>query len=184
MGKKPLRDRKNGIEKEDGKMHQNSLGEKPRPQEGKKILVALDFSECSKAAYHKVYDIFQDRIAQIIMLHVIDAEFVKRCVKHGLGEKRHIKKGLFLEAKRRLQEFLDSERHNGIQTEAVVSEGVPYLEINRKAHEFRADLIVIGSCGRAVDTDRIFFGATAEKVLRFINHPVLCIPPDGPSKTG
>lgn len=144
----------------------------------KTILVALDFSECSKEAFHKACDMFHDRIERIIALHVIDSEFVQRCVTHRLGEEQKIKKELFIEAKRKLRKFLDRENLNGVETEAVVSEGIPYLEISKKARALNVDLVIIGSCGRAAKTEEIFFGTTAEKVLRFITYPVLCIPPN------
>jgi nucleotide-binding universal stress UspA family protein len=159
-------------------MNQDFFDKKNNEPGLKTILVALDFSECSKAAYRKACDMFQDRIDRVIALHVIDSDFVKRCVTCRLGEEGQIKKDLFQDAKKRLHEFLNTEKRSGIQVEAVVCEGVPYLEINRKAQKFGAELIIMGSCGRAGDTERIFFGTTAEKVLRFITYPVLCIPPN------
>jgi nucleotide-binding universal stress UspA family protein len=159
-------------------MNQDSSYNKNNDHDLKTMLVALDFSECSKTAYRKACDIFQDRFGRIIALHVIDSDFVKRCVTNHLGEESRIKKDLFQDAKKRLHEFINNEKRSGIQVEAVVCEGIPYLEINRKAQEFSAELIIMGSCGRAGDTDKIFFGSTAEKVLRFIIYPVLCIPPN------
>ncbi len=143
----------------------------------KTILVALDFSDCSKDAYRKACKIFRGDIERIVALHVIDADFVKRCIVNGLGEKGKIKEALFLNGKKSLKQFVEEEKENDFQVDMVVSEGIPYLEIIRKAREFNVDMIILGSCGRAADTERIFFGSTAEKVLRFITHPVLCIPP-------
>ncbi len=39
--------------------------------------------------------------------------------------------------------------------DAMVCEGVPFMEINRKAMEFHAEMIVIGSCGNAGDMKTI-----------------------------
>jgi len=47
-----------------------------------------------------------------------------------------------------------------------------------KEVELDAEMIVIGSCGKADDMNTIFFGSTAEKILRFITRPVLCVPPE------
>jgi len=163
-------------------MDGNDFTDKGSERERKNILVALDFFECSNAAYRKACDMFVDRIGAIIALHVIDSEFVKRCVANHLGEDNEIRKNLFLAAEKKLQAFLDSEGPKGVRTKAVVCGGVPYLEIDKKAHEFKVDLIVIGSCGSAADTERIFFGTTAEKVLRFVTHPVLCVPPESDHK--
>lgn len=82
-----------------------------------------------------------------------------------------------MKAKKRLRAFLETATPDGVQTKAVVSEAVPYIEINKQAHAFHVDLIIIGSRGKAADTEQIFFGTTAEKVLRCISYPVLCIPP-------
>ncbi len=47
----------------------------------------------------------------------------------------------------------------------------------KKAKEINADLIVLGTCGMEVDLNRLFFGSTAEKVVRMLPCPVLCVPP-------
>ncbi|PIP36321.1 MAG: hypothetical protein COS92_00700 [Desulfobacterales bacterium CG07_land_8_20_14_0_80_52_14] len=159
-------------------MNQDTSVGKKSAEGQKTILVALDFSECSNAAYRKACDMLRGSIARIIALHVIDSEFVKRCVANRLGEEDKIKKSLFLNARKNLQQFVEQEKESDFKTDVVVSEGIPYLEIIRKAREFDVDVIIMGSCGRAADIERIFFGTTAEKVLRFITHPVLCIPPD------
>jgi nucleotide-binding universal stress UspA family protein len=46
------------------------------------------------------------------------------------------------------------------------------------------DMVIIESCGNTRDMSQIFFGSTAEKVLRFITPPVLCIPPESEYRTG
>lgn len=110
--------------------------------------------------------------------HVIDHHFIEKCVRHELGEEGEIKKSLFLEAKERLHAFLIQEQKNGIQAEPLIGEGEPFVEINKKALALNAEMIIMGSCGKANDMNTIFFGSTAEKVLRFITRPVLCVPPN------
>ena len=66
----------------------------------------------------------------------------------------------------------------------MVCEGVPYLEINKKAVENNVDMVIIGSCGKTGDMSHIFFGSTTEKVLRFITRPVLCVPPASEYRMG
>ncbi len=51
-----------------------------------------------------------------------------------------------------------------------------YIEINKKAVEIDAEMIIIGSQDRSGDMKSIFFGSTPERVLRFIAKPVLCVP--------
>ena len=148
------------------------------------VLVAVDFSECSGLAFRKACEWLNGRRGRIVVLHVIDHSFMEKCIQHGLGAEAQIKKSLFLEAKKRLKEFLDVGAAGDHPVKVLVCEGVPFMEINKKAVEYQADLIVIGSCGRASDVDTMFFGSTAERVLRFITRPVLCVPPDTEYRRG
>jgi len=141
------------------------------------LLVAVDFSDCSRGALRRTRSLLTQNPSRIIVLHVIDRNFVNECIRQKLGDEAHIKKKLFLEAKARLREFLKQENFQEKQVEMVVCEGTPFLEINKKAVEKDVDMIIIGSCGNTGDMNNIFFGSTAEKVLRFITRPVLCIPP-------
>jgi nucleotide-binding universal stress UspA family protein len=63
-------------------------------------------------------------------------------------------------------------------TQLIVCEGTPCMEINRKAVENDVEMIMMGSKGNSDDMRAIFFGSTTERVLRFIKRPVLCIPPE------
>ncbi|RLB38842.1 MAG: hypothetical protein DRH20_04895 [Deltaproteobacteria bacterium] len=141
------------------------------------ILVPVDFSPCSRLAFQKAAELVQDGRGRIVALHVVDHDFVNECVRHRLGNPGEIKKALFLEAKKKLENFLRHEEKDGFQVEFMVAEGTPFIEINKKAVQTKAEMIVMGSCGNAADMNTIFFGSTAEKVLRFLSRPVLCVPP-------
>ncbi len=142
------------------------------------FLVAVDFSHCSRLALKKAKDLMEHWGGRIVVFHVIDHDFVEQCVHGQLGKKGEIKKKLFIGAKTRLQEFVRKEGLEGDRIEKAVCEGSPCLEINKKAAEIHAEMIVIGSQGKSKDMKSIFFGSTAERVLRFITRPVLCVPPD------
>jgi len=141
------------------------------------LLVAVDFSDCSRGALRRTRSLLAQNPSRIIVLHVIDRNFINECIRQKLGDEAQIKKKLFLEAKAKLREFLKQENFQDKRVEMVVCEGTPFLEINKKAVEKDVDMIIIGSCGNTGDMNNIFFGSTAEKVLRFITRPVLCIPP-------
>ena len=153
--------------------------EKNKPdRDGPVFLVAVDFSHCSRLALKKAKDLQEHWGGKIVVFHVIDHDFVEQCVQGQLGKKSEIKKKLFIGAKTRLREFVRREGLEGDRIENVVCEGSPCLEINKKAAEIHAEMIVIGSQGKSEDMKSIFFGSTAERVLRFITRPVLCVPPD------
>jgi nucleotide-binding universal stress UspA family protein len=140
------------------------------------VLVAIDFSDCSRLAIHKARTL-AGQGGRILALHVIERDFVKRCIRLGLGDEGQIKKTLFLRAKQKLRDLLRGQGLDGQDVEMVVCEGVPFLEINRRAVEGGAEMIIMGTCGKAAGMNAIFFGNTTEKVLRFITRPVLCVPP-------
>ena len=143
------------------------------------ILIAVDFSPCSGVALRKARSLAAEKHRRIMVLHVIDHDFVEQCIRENLGNKREIKSKLFLNAKKKLRGFLRREGLDGDKIEMVVREGTPFIEINKEAVECGAEMIVMGSRGHSDDMKAIFFGSTTERVLRFITRPVLCVPFEG-----
>lgn len=142
------------------------------------MLVAIDFSSCSRRALQKAKELLGDKTARIVALHVVDDNFVKECVRRSLDEESEIRKRLFVHAKEKMRNFIREEGFQNGEIEPVVCAGTPFLEINKFADRYDVDMIVMGSCGMVGDTEAIFFGGTTEKVLRFLARPVLCIPPN------
>jgi nucleotide-binding universal stress UspA family protein len=155
-----------------------ALPKTPTP-ERPTILIAVDFSPCSGAALRKARSLAAEKHRRIMVLHVIDHDFVEQCIRENLGNKREIKSKLFLNAKKKLRGFLRREGLDGDYVEMVVREGTPFIEINKEAVECGAEMIVMGSRGHSDDMKAIFFGSTTERVLRFITRPVLCVPFEG-----
>jgi nucleotide-binding universal stress UspA family protein len=149
-------------------------GESRRPT----VLVAVDFSHCSRLALRKAKSWAASNGGKTLALHVIDQDFIKLCVRQHLGAEEEIKKKLFITSKKKLREFIRKEGMDETNTEMIVCEGRPCMEINRKAVENDVEMIIMGSKGDSNDMKAIFFGSTSEKVLRFIKKPVLCVPPE------
>lgn len=149
-----------------------------RKSQERTFLVAIDFSDCARDALRQAKVFLAEKPARIIALHVIDRDFITECIHHEFGDEGQIKKKLFMEAKAKLRDFLHKENMENDHVQMMISEGIPYLEINKKAVENHVDMVIIGSCGKTGDMSQIFFGSTTEKVLRFITRPVLCVPPE------
>jgi len=113
---------------------------------------------------------------RILVLHVIDQTFIERCICNRLGTENEIKKKLFIEAKKNLNDFLRAEGMAQESIEAMICAGIPFLEINKKAAEKNVDMVIMGNRGNSGDMQTIFFGSTTERVLRFMSRPVLCVP--------
>ena len=59
----------------------------------------------------------------------------------------------------------------------IVAEGRPAEEILAQVREKAIDLVVMGSYGgRSGSVDKLFFGSTAEKIVRTAGCPVLTVP--------
>ena len=146
----------------------------------KKILVPVDFSPCSRQAFAlgirlaKVFD------AQVVFLHVVDTKSLDALNALGLAlpsvEKTQ-KKRLRHYARLLARGMLLKKDLKGIKVSRLLCEGKPFIEIARIARVEKVDLVVMGSYGgQTGDVTRIFFGSTAEKVVRTVNCPVLCVP--------
>ena len=143
-----------------------------------RILVAVDFSPCSRLALRKAKSWSVHGGRGILVLHVIDQGFVRHCIQQRLGTEEEIKKKLFTYSRKKLLDFMHAEGVDESRAEMIVCEGIPCMEINRKAVEKDVEMIIMGSKGNSEDMKAIFFGSTTERVLRFIKRPVLCIPPE------
>ena len=141
-----------------------------------KVLVSVEFSPCSANALQSSKLIMGRKPDHIYVLHVIDNEFVDKCIDSGLGTEAQIKKTLFIQAHDMLKKFLREQNLDTNSIELEVTEGTPFLEINRKAVAKDVDIVIMGTHGTSGDMKRIFFGSTTERVLRFIKKPVLCVP--------
>lgn len=144
------------------------------------ILVGVDFSEGSRGAYRYAAELAARFGAKLILLHVINSHDLK-LIASVSGEDEAVLLGrLRQEAGQRLEEFLAGAGKAASGAETLVTAGTPYHQIALKARELAADLIVMG--GGGISRDRVaeaFFGSTAEKVVRLLPCPVLCVPPAG-----
>jgi nucleotide-binding universal stress UspA family protein len=143
----------------------------------KNILVPTDFSPCSRQGLHYAVSLADKFQAAITVLHVLDKRLIEKSCHFGLGEEGKIKEIIWKKTKQEFEEFLEEENFGDIQVQKMIVCGAPFHEIVKKAKEVKADIIVIGSCGGTEDLDRLFFGSTAEKVVRMLPCPVLCVPP-------
>lgn len=143
-----------------------------------RILVPTHFSSCSRQGLHYAVSLADKFQAAITILHVLDQKLIDQSCHFGLDEEGKIKEIIWKKTKQEFEEFLRDENFGNIQVQKMIVPGIPFQEIVRKAQQIKADLIVIGGCGGTVDLDRLFFGSTAEKVVRMLPCPVLIVPPE------
>jgi nucleotide-binding universal stress UspA family protein len=146
-----------------------------------KILVPVDFSPCSEEAFRIALTLARTFQAELLLLHVIDTKSLAVFNQLGLlavpsdaqGQKRRLRHHARLNARR----LLESEAAKGVTVTRIVVEGGPFVEIAKTVRTEKVDLVIMGSYGgRSDNVEKIFFGSTAEKVVRTAGCPVLTVP--------
>ncbi|MDH3503681.1 MAG: universal stress protein [Nitrospirota bacterium] len=145
-----------------------------------KILIPVDFSPSSREAFLVGLRLARSFQSQVILLHVIDTKTLDALNALGLAlpsEEKAQKKRLHHHARHLARGLLALPEAKGIKITRLLSEGKPFVEIARMTRTEHVDLVVMGSYGgQTGDITRIFFGSTAEKVVRTVTCPVLCVP--------
>lgn len=135
------------------------------------ILVAIDGSEFAAHAIEVAGGLATALGAQIGLVHVIDPKFVGS--ETGVPADQ-ISAMIRAEGKG-LLETAASTIPAPVHVWKFLREGTPWSEIVDSAHEWPADLIVIGTHGRS-GIGRVVFGSTAEGVTRHAPCPVVVVP--------
>lgn len=145
-----------------------------------KILVPTDFSQGSHKALQYAVMLGTEFKAKIVLLHVVSTplDISGMHVPHFSLDK--IMEEMRERAEKEMEALLQEKniKKAGITFETQVREGVPFLQIIQGAKEAEADLIVMGTHGRT-GLEHVFFGSTAEKVVRKAPCPVLTVRPEG-----
>ena len=151
----------------------------------KAILVATDFSECAGAAFKVAKSLARQFGAKIVLLHVIQQRVVARVAEHLNVEPDSLLPAFREEAQQNLDEFLKECCRDYLEVTSMVTVGIPFQEIAVVARDLAADLIVMGGYGRSGrgPIEEVFFGSTAEKVVRLLPCPVLCVPLESQAAT-
>lgn len=145
-----------------------------------KILVPVDFSPCSEEAFRVALSLARVFHSEVLLLHVVDTKSLETLNSLGLArlsEEAGQKKRLRHQARLNARRLLQLEEAKGLDIRRLLAEGTPFVEIARMARTEKVGLVVIGSYGGQTGrVEKIFFGSTAEKVVRTAGCPVLTVP--------
>jgi nucleotide-binding universal stress UspA family protein len=147
------------------------------------ILVATDFSDCAAAAFQVAQNLAGRYQAKLILLHVIHQRRLEQLTNYLRVEADTLLPELRQRAQEELSGFLQRFQPDDLEVESIVAVGLPFQEIAVLARELAVDLVVLGGYGRGGrgHIEEVFFGSTAEKVVRLLPCPVLCVPLTGSS---
>jgi nucleotide-binding universal stress UspA family protein len=146
-----------------------------------RILVPVDFSSCSDEAFGIALTLAKTFEAELLLLHVIDTSALAAFNRLGLlavpSDAQAQKRRLRHHARLNTRRLIESEKTKGVKITRMLAEGVPFVEIAKMVRVEKVNLVVLGSHGGRSDTvEKIFFGSTAEKVVRTAGCPVLTVP--------
>lgn len=139
----------------------------------KRILVPVDFSECSDEAMQYATMVARRLKARVYLVHVIQP------FTYGMTETFNLVDH-YTALKMIAGPMLDQARKKlskqGVSVETDLLSGPAHREILQKARRVDVDLIVIGTHGRT-GMEHLLLGSVAEKVVRMSACPVLTVRP-------
>jgi nucleotide-binding universal stress UspA family protein len=142
----------------------------------KRILCAIDFSDCSMAAWRYATRLVEGSDASIALVHVVEALPVAYDPLMIPIDLYTYQKEAEAAALEQLRKVVNESVPKLGKVEEIVLSGKPYREILRVATERDIDLIVLGIHGLN-PIDRMLFGSTAEPIVRRATCPVLTVRP-------
>jgi nucleotide-binding universal stress UspA family protein len=138
----------------------------------KRILCPVDFSSFSKAALEEAASLAKEMGSELCLLHAFQNPAYVLPMSGYVGPTAD----MVTKIRQQLGEELEAQaapyRKQGIKTETLVLEGIPYQSIVDHAKEWHADLIVMGTHGRT-GLSHALTGSVAERVVRLAPCPVL-----------
>lgn len=138
----------------------------------KKILVPIDFSDCSMSALSLSLSLAQEYQATILLYHVLEDIFpigFEGGMALPFPDLHQERKSA---AETHLRSVLPEDSAHWCRIRTEVMAGVPSVEILEKVQEEDFDLIVMGSHGKDL-TEELLLGSVTDKVVRNATCPVI-----------
>jgi nucleotide-binding universal stress UspA family protein len=136
----------------------------------RRILVPIDFSDCSKEALRCAVPFARHFGASLLALHVVQPAYpADPCL---INQYEQFESSLVESSKSWLAQLLLAMVPSEVPVQAFVRTGHPATEIVHVAREMRADMVIISTHGYT-GIKHVVFGSTAENVVRHCPCPVL-----------
>jgi nucleotide-binding universal stress UspA family protein len=142
-----------------------------RPVTLERILVPVDFSDCSLDALKYAVVVAQQSGASLMLLHVLEPVSYGLDFTLGQSRARHLEVETWT---KRLEELAATHQHPSMTVESRLRGGLPADSILDAAKTLPCDLIVMGTHGRRGISHTIS-GSVAEAVLRKAHCPVIAV---------
>ena len=138
----------------------------------KNILCPVDHSDCSKEALKYAVSFAIKDNSKLYLLHVIDIRTFDESINAMTPQIPDDK--TLAQLKTKLLDCIPEEMRDDMNVEALVVQGIPFVEIISTAKRNDVDMIVLGSHGRT-GISHMMMGSVSEKVVRKAPCPVLTV---------
>jgi nucleotide-binding universal stress UspA family protein len=140
-----------------------------------KILVPIDFSECSMKGLDYAKALAKKFRSRLVLLHSVHLEYYVASDEYARYDLPLLMQQAEKAAKERMRDLVRKTNWEGVKVETALEVGHPGQEICDRAKDRGADLIVTSTHG-TTGLKHILVGSTAEYVVRHAHCPVLVVP--------
>ena len=147
----------------------------PGPAGFARIVCGVDFQAPAERALEHALSLAQEANGRVTLLHVVEWMPGKDLERYPQFDAAAYRRAVMREARERLEALVPEAARNWCEPDIRIACGKPYREILRVAADEAADLVVLGVHGSARAVDRLFFGSTAQHVVREAACPVLTV---------
>jgi len=141
----------------------------------RKILVPVDFSDCSMTGLGYAKALAKEFKAKLILLHSIALQYYIASDEYARYDLPLLMEQTENVAKQQMRDLVQQTNCNGIEIETSIQIGHAGQEICAEASDRKVDLIAISTHGRT-GFKHVLLGSTAEYVVRHASCPVLVVP--------
>lgn len=141
----------------------------------KRILVPVDFSECSQEGLQYAIGFANQFGARIMLLHATYLGYIYSSEGTALHDVRGLQNAARENAERQMQKFVRAAKFGRVKYETAFTDGSPALDICAFAKQHDIDLIVSSTHG-LTGFEHVLIGSIAEKVVRRAPCSVLVVP--------
>ncbi|MEN9575256.1 MAG: hypothetical protein RL514_3111 [Verrucomicrobiota bacterium] len=138
----------------------------------KRILVPIDFSDCSKKALQYALPLAREHRAALTLLYVVSPAYGG--AEFGALNYVELEATMQASGETQLAKLVAAEGRSGVVMDTLVRVGSPALEILAVAKSLPADLIVISTHGRT-GLKHVFLGSVTEQVVQRAPCPVFVV---------
>ena len=141
----------------------------------KRILVPVDFSECSREGLQYATGFAKKFGARIVLLHTTYLGYIYSSEGTALYDVRGLRHAARENAERQMRKFVRAVKFGQMKYETAITDGSPALDICAFAKSHNVDLIITSTHGRT-GLKHVLIGSVAEQVVRRASCSVLVVP--------